>query len=57
MARERCGHDPLMMRFVQSFVYQGMMQPPMDPVDEQVGEADEEGELDEVVERERGVRG
>jgi len=57
MARIGRGHDPLMMRFVQSLVNQRVVQPPMDPVDEEIGEQDKEGELNEVVERERGVRG
>lgn len=50
VARVRRGHDPLVMRFMQRLVYQRMMQSAMDPVDEEIGEADEEGELEDVVE-------
>ncbi len=38
MARIRRGHDPLMMRFVQSLVNQRVVQPPMDPINEEIGE-------------------
>lgn len=57
MACVRGGHDPFVMRFVQSLVNQRVVQPPMDPIDEEIGEEDEEGELNDVVERERSVRG
>jgi len=57
MARIRRGHDPLMMRFVQSLINQWVVQTPMDPIDEEIGEQDKEGELDDAVERERSVRG
>jgi len=57
MARERRGHNPFMMRFMQPLVYERVVQPPMNPIDEKVGEQDEEGELNDVVEQERSVRG
>ena len=33
MAGVRCGHNPLVMRFVQRLVNHGMMQTPVNPVD------------------------
>ena len=57
VARIRSGHNPLMMRFMQRLVDHRMVQTPVDPVDEEVREADEKGELDNIVERERCVRG
>jgi len=38
-------HDPFVVRLVQVLVNQGMVQPAVDPVDEQVREQDEEREL------------
>lgn len=55
MASVRCGHDPLMVRFVKSFVDFRMMQAPVDPIDEKIGEQDEERELEIVVQAERGI--
>lgn len=55
MARVWGGHDPFVMRFMQGFVYSGVMQTSMDPVNEEVGEANEQGELEDVVYPERGV--
>ena len=52
VAGKRGRHNPFMMRFVQRFIHQRMMQPPVDPIDEEVGEADEEWNLEEVVKRE-----
>lgn len=49
MACVRGGHDPFVMRFMQGFVYSGVMQTSMDPVNEEVGEANEQGELEDVV--------
>ena len=51
------GHDPLMMRLVQRLIDQGVMQAPVNPIYEEVGEADEEWKLNEVVKPERGIRG
>ena len=51
------GHDPLVVRLVQGLVDAGVVQTTVDPVDEEIGEADEEGELDEAVEGERLFRG
>ena len=45
-------HDPLVVRLVQAFVDQGMMQATVDPVDEEIGEHEEERELENVVKRE-----
>ena len=50
-------HDPFVVWLVERLVHHGMMQTAMDPVDEEVGEEEEERELDEVVQRERGFRG
>ena len=57
VARVRRRHDPLVMRFVQRLVYQRMVQSAVDPVDEEIGEANEERELEDVVEREGRIRG
>lgn len=55
MARVRSGHDPFVMGFVEGPVYPGMMETSMNPVDEEVGEANEEGKLEDVVKPERGI--
>lgn len=52
-----CGHDPLVVGFVEGFVEAGMVEATVYPVDTQVGKADEEGKLEVVVEREGCVRG
>lgn len=49
MARERGRHDPFVMRFVESLVNLGVVQGSVDPVDEEIGEEDEKGELQVVV--------
>lgn len=51
----RRGHDPFVVRFVQGFVDFRVVQAAVDPVDEEVGEEDEEGELEVIVEREGGL--
>lgn len=56
VARVRRGHDPLMVGFMQSFVDFRMMQAPVDPIDEEIGEQDEERELKEIVQAKRGIR-
>jgi len=38
MACIRRGHNPPVMRFVQPLVYQRLMQTPVNPIDEEVGE-------------------
>jgi hypothetical protein len=48
MRRKGCWHDPLVMRFVQSPVEELAVQAPMDPVDAEVGEKDEDRELEPV---------
>ena len=45
-------HDPLVVRLVQSLVDAGVVQPTVDPVDEEIGEEDEERELQDAVVRE-----
>lgn len=53
----RGGHDPLVMRLVQRFVDEWVMQPAVDPVDEAVRKQDEEGELEKIVPWEGGFGG
>lgn len=43
------GHDPLVVRLVQVLVDARVVQPAVDPVDAEVGEAEEERELQDVV--------
>lgn len=57
VARKWRRYDPLVMGLMQRFVQLGMMQAAVDPVDEEIGEADEKGELQEVVESKRCIRG
>ena len=45
MAGERSRHDPFVVRLVQSLVNAGVVQTTMNPVDEEVGEEEEEREL------------
>lgn len=45
----RGGHDPFVMGLVQSLVYRRVVQTPVNPVNEEVGEQDEEGELECIV--------
>lgn len=52
----RCRHDPLVMWFVQRLVNRRIVQTPVDPVDTQIGEGNEQRELEEVVECKRSVR-
>lgn len=47
---EWTGHDPLVMRLVESLVDERVVQASVDPVDEEVGESDEERELQDAVE-------
>lgn len=49
----RARHDPLVVRLVQCPVNAGVVQASVDPVDEEIGEADEERELQDTVVRER----
>ena len=44
------------MRFMQGPIDQRMVQSTMDPIDEEVREADEEWELENVVQGERSIR-
>lgn len=57
VARKRRRHDPLVMRLVQRLVYLRMVQTPVDPVDEEIREADKEGELQKIVESKRCIGG
>lgn len=50
------GHDPFVMRFVQNPVNLGIMQAPVNPVDTQIGEGNEQWELEEVVDSKWSVR-
>lgn len=49
MRGERRGHNPLVVRLVQLLVEPGVVQSAVDPVNEEIGEADEEGELEKQV--------
>lgn len=53
MRREGTRHDPLMVRLVQGLVDQRVVQATMDPVDTEIGERDEQRELNEAVAPER----
>ena len=57
MARKWRRHDPFVVRLVQRLVNQLVMQSPMYPVYAQVGEGDEERELEIIVESKRRVGG
>lgn len=45
---ERCGHDPLVVRLVQALVEELAVKSAVDPVDTEVGESQEDGELEPV---------
>lgn len=49
IARIGTGHDPPVMALVQVLVYSRVVQPSMDPVDEEIGEEEEEERLGNVV--------
>ena len=53
MTGERGRHDPLVVRLVESLIDCRVMQATVYPVDEEIGKANEEGKLYEVVKRER----
>ena len=57
MARKRRRHDPLVMRLVQRLVHRLVMEPTVDPIDAQICEGNEEGELQVVIEAEGRLRG
>lgn len=48
-------HDPLVVRLVETLVHEGVVQSAVDPVDAEVGEHEEEGELHHVVPHSGGV--
>ena len=52
VACERGWHDPLVVRLVEGLVHARMMQSPVDPVHKEVGEEDEKGKLQDVVQSE-----
>jgi hypothetical protein len=52
---EWCWHDPFVVRFVQLFVHERMVESTVDEVDQHVGEEQEAWELQYVVEWERGL--
>jgi len=54
VAGVRRRHDPFVVGLVQCLVDHRMVQPSVNPVDEEVGEEDEEWELKVVVQREGG---
>ena len=54
---ERRGHDPLVVWLVDVLVDAGVVQAAVNPVDAQVGEADEEGNLGVVIPSSRAVFG
>lgn len=48
----RARHDPFVVRLVESSIHARVVQASVDPVDEEIGETDEEGELEDTVVRE-----
>ena len=56
VARIWSRHDPFMMGFMQRLIDQRMVQSTMDPIDEEIREADEEWELENVVQGEWSIR-
>ena len=50
-------HDPFVVRFMQRLVNERVVQSTVDPVDEKVREAKEEGELDNIIQRKWSVGG
>lgn len=57
IAGVRSRNDPFVVRLVQSLIDQRMVQSTMNPVDTEIRERDEEGILEVIVERERGLAG
>ena len=55
VGREWRGHDPPVMRLVQSSVDERVMQPTVNPVDKEIRKQDEYRELNDVVEWEWSV--
>lgn len=45
----RARHDPFVVRLVEGSIHARVMQTSVDPVDEEIGETDEEGELEDTV--------
>ena len=57
MRRERRGHDPLMMRFMQRLINRRVMQSPMNEINKKIREEEERRELREIVPRPRPLGG
>ena len=57
VARKRCRHDPFVMRLMKCFVDLWVMEATVDPVYQEVGEEEEEGELEVVVQWEGCLSG
>ena len=57
VARKRCRHDPFVMRLMKCLVDSRVMEATVDPVYAEVGEEEEEGELEIVVQREGRLGG
>lgn len=55
MACVRGRHDPFVMGLMEDLVHFWVMQTPMDPVDEEISEYDEEQELEIVVSGKRCI--
>ncbi len=55
MARIGGGHDPFVVRLVENLVNFRMVQAPVDPVNEEIGEEDEDWKLQVVIQGERLV--
>lgn len=56
MRCEGARHDPLVVRLVQGLVNRRVVQATVDPVDAEIGERDEQRELNEAVAPERLIR-
>ena len=50
-----CGHDPFVVRFVKFLVDHWVVQASVDPIDTEIGEQDEHGKLEKIVEHEWSV--
>ncbi|KFZ07438.1 hypothetical protein V501_06455 [Pseudogymnoascus sp. VKM F-4519 (FW-2642)] len=55
MRRERRGHNPLMMGFMQRLIDRRVMQSAMNKVDEEIRKEEESRELEEIVPRPRSL--
>lgn len=55
MACVRGGHNPFVMGFMQNLVHLGVVQTPVNPIDQEIGECDKQGELKEIVTSKRCI--